>query len=179
MDNAALAAVHGIEAEGLAGVLDLLRRGGGGKAELGDAERAVIVGVEGELRMVVGRHSQRFHGDVLEREKQLGLVGEQEVGIGPAELHHDFRILDLGIGRFAFGDLIFEIEVRIVQNGIEEFLDLIADGFNRVLFLAQALPAYALFGRRFHWHGIGLGGSHSFIEEPLLRDAHKVASQPV
>src|SRR5690242_6320594 len=50
VDDAALAAVHGVEAEGLPGALHLLRSGLRAQAQLLDAEQAIVVGVERNAR---------------------------------------------------------------------------------------------------------------------------------
>ena len=51
------------------------------QAQLFDAQQAVIVGVEGNPRMVFRRHPQHFHGDVFQRQQQLGAIGKQQVDV--------------------------------------------------------------------------------------------------
>src|SRR6476659_10064449 len=69
MDDTALAAVHGIEAEWLAGTFYFIRGGHGAHAQFFDAQQAIVVGVERNPRMVFRRHPQRFHGEVFESQQ--------------------------------------------------------------------------------------------------------------
>jgi hypothetical protein len=55
--HAALAAVHRIEAEGRARVLDLFGGGTGADAQLFDAQSTVVVGIEGNARMIAKSRS--------------------------------------------------------------------------------------------------------------------------
>ena len=64
VDDPPLPAVHGIETERLSGTLHLLRRRHGAQPQFLDAQQAVVVGVEGNPRMVLRTHPQRLHGDV-------------------------------------------------------------------------------------------------------------------
>ncbi len=95
VQDAALAAVHGAEVERLAGALDALGGGQRAHAQFLDAQHAVIVGVEAHARMFFGRHPQRFHGQLLERQQQLGLVAQQQIHIRAAEPHQNVRILEI------------------------------------------------------------------------------------
>ncbi len=178
VDDAALAAVHGVEAEGLGGALHLLGGGGGAEAEFGDAQHAEIVRVEGEARMIVVGNAERFHGDVLQSEEQLGLVGEEQFDVGAFEFDDDLGVLDLRIAGIAGFDLILDVEVGVVEDHVEELFYARAYRINGVFRFAQiSLPGARIpgWGKRAARIGRGKG----LIEEPLLRNAHEVASEPV
>jgi hypothetical protein len=74
VDHASLTAVHRVEAEGLARVFNFLGGGGSTQAKLRDAQHAVVVRVEGEARVILGRHPKSFHGDLFEGQQELGFV---------------------------------------------------------------------------------------------------------
>lgn len=137
VNHAALTAVHRVKSERLARMLHFFGGSGGAQAQLGDAQHAVIVRVEREARMIFGRHAQRFHGDLFQRQQKLGLVREQQIDIGAAELHHNLGILDLRVYGLAFGKLILQIEIRILENHFEEVFDLRPDGLYRIFLLTQ------------------------------------------
>ena len=46
-----------------------------------DAQRAVIVGIERNARMIVGVQAQHFLRDQFEREQQLGAIGQQQIDV--------------------------------------------------------------------------------------------------
>jgi len=123
MDDAPLAAVHGAEVERLAGFLDTLGRGEGAHAQLFDAQNAIVVGVKTDARMVFVRHAQRFHGQLFERQQELGFVAEEQVDVGPAEADHDVGILKIGVRRFALADRVSELEPGEPAGFIQEFRD--------------------------------------------------------
>jgi len=82
MDDAALAAAHGVEEERCVGALHLLGGGKGAHAQLFHAQKPVIIGVEGNQRMIFRRHMQGFHGYVLQGKQKLSTVFEQQLDIG-------------------------------------------------------------------------------------------------
>lgn len=123
MDHATLAAIHGVEAERLGGPFHFFRRGVGAEAKLGDSQHTEIVGIEGQARMIVGGETESLHRDVLQSEQEFGLIGKQELDIGSLELDDHFRILDLGIGGISGLDFILDVEVRIVEDHVEELFD--------------------------------------------------------
>ncbi len=98
------------------------------ETQLLDAEKAVVVGVEGYARVVLARHTERFHGHVLEGEQKLGAVGEQKIDIGAGELHDEVRRLDVAGLRRGFQNLVLEIEIGVIEDGLEKVLDLRAGG---------------------------------------------------
>ncbi len=120
VDNAAFAAVHGVEAEGLGGTLYFFRGNSGAHAELRDAQHAEVIGIEGEPRMIVIRDPERLHREMLESEQDFSFIDQEEVDVGPFELHDNLGIFNLGVGGIALFDLVFDVEVGVVQDRIEE-----------------------------------------------------------
>ena len=76
VDDAALAAVHRIEAEGLPRALDLLGHGRGAHAQFLDTQQPVVVGIERNARVILGGHAQRLHSHMLQCQQQFGAVRE-------------------------------------------------------------------------------------------------------
>ncbi len=68
MNDAALPAVHGIELEGNARAFHFFSGSNRAQPQFLNAKRAIILRVKGDARVVLGRHAQRFHGDVFERQ---------------------------------------------------------------------------------------------------------------
>ena len=89
----------GIEAEGSPVRFTLLGGGHGAEPQFFDAQQAVIVGIEGNARVVFGRHAQHFHGDVLQREQQFGAVGEQQIHVGPVNFTITSGVSNSSAGR--------------------------------------------------------------------------------
>jgi hypothetical protein len=89
MQHAALARVHGLEAEGLAGVLDFLyssvSRGAKG-AGTGGLE---AVGVEGDAVVIVGLEAEHLGGKMFEGAEELAVVVKQQFGVGALALDID------------------------------------------------------------------------------------------
>src|SRR5271169_1290286 len=92
---AALAAVHRVEPERSARVLDFFGGGVGADPQLFDAERAVIVRVEGYARMIVGVESQNLLRNQFERKEKLRAIGEKQLCITAGELDDDVRIFEI------------------------------------------------------------------------------------
>lgn len=69
MDDATFPAVHGVEAERLAGVLHFFGGGVGAETNFGYAERTVIVGIEGQARVILRGNLERLHGYVFQSEE--------------------------------------------------------------------------------------------------------------
>ena len=113
--------------------------GGGHRAEpqLFDAQQAVIVGVEGNARMVFARHAQHFHGHVLQREQQFGAIGEQQVHVGAAELHLHVRRLEIVVRRRGILNLIGQLDAAVLQGGVQKPVDAEANRGHGVLSLSQ------------------------------------------
>jgi hypothetical protein len=112
MQHAALAGVHGLEAEGFAGVLDLVDGGVGGSAEGAGAGCLEAVGVEGDAIVVFGLQAQHLGGDMFEGAEELAIAAQQDFGVGALALDVDVAALKaVGIyGSGSGGDAIFEAE---------------------------------------------------------------------
>ena len=114
VEHAALATVHRIKAEGLARILYLFGDGSGAQAKLFDAQRAVIVGVEGNARMIVGMQAQHLLRDELESEEQLGAIAEEQIDVFAGEFYRDVRTFKVGVGVVAGFD--GEVELRSLSR---------------------------------------------------------------
>ena len=110
VEHAALAGVHGLEAEGLAGVLDLIDSVVGGVAEGAGAGGFEAVGVEGDAVVVLGLEAKNFGGEVLEGAEDFAIVRQKEVCVRALAFDVDVAALEaVGIyGTGAGGDAVFE-----------------------------------------------------------------------
>ena len=97
MDNAAFAAGHGIEVEGHVGALHLFGSDDGAHAQVFDAQQTIVVGIEGDERMILGRKVHGLHREVLKREQEFASVGEKQFDIGSREVDGDFGVLYFGM----------------------------------------------------------------------------------
>lgn len=125
MEDPALARVHGREEEGRVSLAHAFGGGGGAHAELLDANAAIVVGVEADQGVILGGHAKDFHGEMLEREQELGFVFEEHADVGTGEVDHEFGILEIGV---AFGaglrDVNIEVETRVVDRFFQKARDL-------------------------------------------------------
>jgi hypothetical protein len=101
MNDAPLAAVHRVEAERRSGALHLFRRSQRTQAQLFDAQRPVIVCVEGNARMIVGVKPQKFLRDEFKRQQKLGAVRQQQLDVVSAEFDKKIGILEIRIAAVA------------------------------------------------------------------------------
>ena len=115
MQNAALAAVHRREQEGLATLLHPLRGGGGAHAQLLNPQTAIVVRVEADQRVILGRHAQHLHGEMLQSQQQLGFVLQQHFGVITDEVDHQFRILEVLDALIRVRKVGVEVEAHIVD----------------------------------------------------------------
>ena len=81
MEHAALTGVHGLEAEGLAGVFDFVDGGVCGFAEGAGAGGFVAVGVEGDAVVLFGLEAEHLGGNVLEGAEEFSITGEEEITV--------------------------------------------------------------------------------------------------
>src|SRR5262249_27422447 len=123
MNDSTLAAVHRAEMERDLRFLHALGCRQGAHPQLFDAQDAVIVGVEADARMLVWRHPQRFHGQLLQREQQLGFVGEKQIDVAAAKTDQQIRVLEIGMRRLAFTDRVIEVKTGKTEYVIQEFFD--------------------------------------------------------
>lgn len=125
MDDAAFAAAHRAEEEGLETFLHA--RGGSlcREAQFFNAQQAIVVRIENDQRMIFMRQAEHLHGEVLESQQQLGLVGQQQVGFRTAEADYDIRIFNLGVGGSAFHKFVVDIDVDGVQQDVQKIADFV------------------------------------------------------
>ena len=109
--------------ERAARLLHSLRRRHRAEAKLFDAQQAVIVGVEAQARMMVGRQAQGLHGQEFQRQQHFRLVAQHKIHVGTGELDHQVRILEIGMRMHTLQDLVGHVEVHVVQNRVQELLD--------------------------------------------------------
>ena len=81
-------------------------------AKFFDSQGPVIVGVEGNARMIVGMHAQHFLRHQLQRQQQLRAIGQQKIDVFPLELHQQIRILKIRIRMVAWLKLKTQLETR-------------------------------------------------------------------
>lgn len=125
MEDPALAGVHGREEEGRMSLAHAFGGGGGAHAEFLDANAPIVVGIEADQGVILGGHAEDFHGEVLEREQELGFVFEEHADIGTREVDHEFGILEIGVA-FSAGlrDINIEVETRVVDRFFQKARDL-------------------------------------------------------
>ncbi len=87
VNNAPLAAAHGVKVERAERALDVLRCRDGTQPQFLDPQGAIVVRIEAQQLVMLGGHVQRFHGEELKRQQQFGFVREQHVHVGPGEFH--------------------------------------------------------------------------------------------
>jgi len=125
VDDAALAAAHRAEEEGLTDFLDTARSGLCGEAKFLNAQKAIVVRVKDDQRMVFVRQAQHFHREMFEGEQQFSLVGQQHVRFRTAEAHYDIGVLDLGVGGSAFHKFVVDVDLDGVQQDVEKVADFV------------------------------------------------------
>lgn len=123
VDHTALAAVHRVEAKRRAGVLDFFGRGAGTDAEFLDAQSAIIVGVEGNARMVVGVEAENLLRHEFESKKKLSAIGEEHFDVVTQELDYDVGVFEIGVALIAGFDGEIEGEPGSGDDLAQEFLD--------------------------------------------------------
>jgi len=89
VEHAALAGVHGREAEGLAGVFDLVDGVVGSVLESAGAGGLEAVGVEGDAVVIFGFEAENLGGEVFEGTEEFAVTGEEEIGVGTFALNVD------------------------------------------------------------------------------------------
>lgn len=120
MDDAPFAAAHRVEVEGPVGAFDAFGRRDGAQAQLLNPERPVIVGVETQQGMVLGRHAQSFHGQKFERQQNFGLIRQQKIHFGAFEFHQQIGIFQIRMQVLAFQDFERQIQVHIIEDHFEK-----------------------------------------------------------
>ena len=120
MNDAALARVHGIEAEGLVARFDAFGRGDGRQAQLFDAEHAVIVGIEGDAGVIFRRNAQGFLSELFESEQDLCFIREQSVDVFAGKLDTDIGIFEFRVRCFVVDEFVGDLQPGERQDVVQE-----------------------------------------------------------
>jgi hypothetical protein len=145
VQHAAFAAVHRIKAERRACVLYLLGGGQCADAQLFDPQSAVIVGVEGNARMVVRVEAQHLLGDEFQGKQELGSICQQQFDVSPFEFYDNVGIFEVRMAVIAGFNAEIELEAGPGDDLTEKLLDPRAGIVNRILGIqARFLPSLAI-----------------------------------
>ena len=120
MNDAALAAVHGIELIRHKRFPDFFRYRDGAETEFFDPQQTMIVRVKTQSRMFVAWDAQHFHGEVFKRKHQFGFVCYQQVFVFAGELDHQVRGFKSMMGACTVGDMESDDESSQVQDMRQE-----------------------------------------------------------
>lgn len=142
VNDAPFAAVHRIELERNASFANFFGGRSRAHAQLFDTQQPVIIGVEANAGMLVARHPQHFHRDLLERQHRLGFVGEKPFHIAAGKSNQKIRRLEILMRSLAGYDLELHIETGKGQNTIEKTFDLRAGFGNAVFGFAHAIASF-------------------------------------
>lgn len=127
MQETALARGHGSEGEWLAGVTHLLDRDFGGQLQLALTEDFEVVGVEGDVVMLLVLETEDLGGDVLKGKEEFAVTGEEEGGVRAAELHADLGGMGGGVARLRLAvagkDAVLQLQTADVDDGLKEVSD--------------------------------------------------------
>lgn len=116
MQDPAFAAVHGIKAERLLRGLHAFGGLRGARPQFLDAEQPVVIRIEADAAVILGRYVKRFHGEVFERQQYFVFVGQQLGNVLAVELHADIGVLKLRVDRLVFHHLVADIEAHERQH---------------------------------------------------------------
>ena len=126
VDKAALAGVHGGEAEGLAGAGDFVNGLLGGPLELLVAARFVAGGVEAERMVLLGGEAEELCGEVLEGVEEFGAAVEEQGNVGAGEVDAEHGIGTIGRG----GRFGLEMEFKGHSCSLDVTTQKFFDGIN-------------------------------------------------
>ena len=155
VQNAALAAVQRAEVKRRVRLADAFGGGLSAHPQFFDTQRAPVVGIEANLRMILRRHAERFVRQLFQREQYFPFVRQKQIDIGTRKFHHDIGIFKIGMRRFTFGNDVFHVEVGGVQYGFEEIFDERAGFGNRIFLVGQVQLLLFLLETAFVTTGIG------------------------
>lgn len=175
VENAALSAVHRVEPEWRARVFHFFGGGADADPQFLDPEGAVIVGIEGNARMIVGMEPQNLLRDQLQSEQELRAVGQQQFHVATLKLDDNVRIFKVRMTVVAGLDGEAQIELAIGDDLTEKLLDPGTSLVNRIL----GIQALFLSSFGFFCHGPRFHGNRRLVEKPLLGNSNDVASEPV
>jgi len=97
MNDAALPAVHRVEAEVGSGTLDLFGRRECADPQFFNPKSPVIVRVERHSRVIVGVHPQHLLGDQFQCQQQFRAISQQQIDVRALELDEKIGILKIRI----------------------------------------------------------------------------------
>ena len=166
----------GLKWNGMLRFLHPLGRGQRAHAQFLDAQHAIVVGVEAQPRVFLGRHPQRFHGQLLQRQQQFGFVRQQQIHVGAGEAHQQIRILKIRMQRFALADFVVQVKPAN-PNNLWRNCSMRGPASASVYFLSGTVNSCSSSWARLHIHHSGAGAAS--IQYPLLHDTHQVTSQLV
>jgi hypothetical protein len=179
VNDAAFAAVHGVELKRHAGLQDFLCRRRRAHAQLFDAQKPVIVSIEADSRMLLAGHAQHFHGELFESEHRFRLVSQQDIDIPAGELHQQIGSFKILMHSLTRNDVEHHVEAGERQQAVEKTLDLGSSDGNAKFGVAHSLSLLLLR----YWLDVDYGGSRRRtgkpIRGPLLHDSHQIPSEPV
>ena len=109
--------------EGHARPLHLVGRGERADPKFLDAQHSIVVRVEAQPGVFLGRHAQHFHGELLKSQQELGFVLEQQVDVRTGKLNDDVRVFEVRVALFALRHFELQLETRVFENGPEKRID--------------------------------------------------------
>jgi hypothetical protein len=133
MDHTAFAAVHWVEREWLVRLKGTV---GGRKrrhAEFLHAEQAIVVAVKRNPGVIFARDVKHLQSEHFQCQKQLTLVGQENIDVFSRELDLDIRMLKIRIEVDRRGHLEIEFKTRIADKRGQEIRDLLSVLLDRVL----------------------------------------------
>jgi hypothetical protein len=150
VEEAALAAVHGLEGVGDASSDDFIGGDFSGHAEFLGAEGLEVAGIEADEVVLSLLEAEHLGGDGFKRAQELAAVLGEEGNVGPPELHVDltgFKALWVA-GAIACGDAVFEAHAsqpverrKQSSNLLGSFLQ-VSDGHNSLVSQMQKGSQY-------------------------------------
>jgi len=111
-----LAGAHGGECIGFTGGADAGDGGGRLLLELKVALGFEVVGVEGDVVVLVGGEAEELGAEMLEGEEEFAVTGGEERGVGAGEVEGERAGFCFRVG----GDGEGEVEVCVADGGVEE-----------------------------------------------------------
>jgi hypothetical protein len=132
MDDAPLTAIHGIEPEGSTAMLHPLGGRERAQAQFFHAEQTVIVRIERESRVIVGRQPKHLHREMFQGKQKLGAVGQEQIHIGAVESHDYIGGLEIVRARIGVSHFKAQLKPRLFQNRCQELFEFGSDIRNRV-----------------------------------------------
>ena len=146
--------------ERLASLLHALGGGNGAEPQFFDSEQAVIIRIEAEQGMVLGRNAEHLQRELLQSEQQFAAIRQKQVDVVARELHDDVGIFQFGVRMLPGRDFEIQFESGEPDQVTDEIFYIRSDVRNGILRLAHdyPLPPF-LFGGVFGAATTGAGGA--------------------